>query len=121
MRAKFRDSKEFEAVLKNIPLHLFSTSGSAKYGATWKRYKSGDPTEDHRGDLSVILRNQAVTERIDNRVSRYDENIGIYKRISCFAKFKVTVTDEASMFGDRFATLFEIAVEWDYIAGTDPI
>ena len=121
MRAKFRNTKEFEAVLKNVPFSLFSNSGSPIYGATWKRYKSGDPTEDHRGDLSVVVRHQVVTERIDNRVTQYDYKMQLYKRVLSFAKFKVNAFDEEPMFGERHITLFEMNVEWDYIGGIDTI
>lgn len=121
MKAKFQNTKEFEAALKKVPLSLFSSSGSPKYGAEWKRYKSGDPSEDHFGDLSVVLRKQVVTERVDNRVTRFDHKMELYKRIKSFAKFKVNVGNQNLLFNDVHRTLFELTIEWDYIGGIDPI
>ena len=120
MRAKFRNATEFESILKQTSFSLFYYSGSPKYGATWKQYKSGDPSEDRKGDLSVVLRSQTLTERIDNRVTQYDYETHIYKRLLSFAKFKVNAFDESLFLIERHMTLFEMIVEWDYIGGIDP-
>jgi len=123
LRAKYSNADEFEAALKKVPLTLFSSSGGPNAGASWRMYKTGDPADEHPGDVRIVLRRGETIENIKNTITRFQPSTSLYKRISATADFKVRQKNSVRNFSseESYITLFELEIEWNYTIGIDQI
>lgn len=129
MRAKFSNANEFESALRDAKLSMYSyyskyisTDSVGKHiGATWVRYKTGDPSEEFPGDVSVVLRRNKAVDGIKTTIDRFNHSTNLYKRISAIADFRVVRQAKRNFITEGpYIEMFEMEVEWNYGIGTDP-